>query len=375
MAVFLRDDIASSTGVVSCDWFAMSCKLTRERDGNPPRVPLGWSALKMSETAVWAERWFLMDPEGNKVATILCSPRSPKIPALSANVQIANRFLYYDDFKVICNLVLDSLSMVPCGLSRIDLCCDFEMSESMYRTYIALAKKDAKIKGTHESVSWWKDIPSDKRAGIPMSHDVPNQVNWGGAESTFHWKIYYKWLELARAQPDEQKPWILDTWRYWGLRERYVWRVEVSISHSNGLRVWNGQKMSPFEWYDNRVQLFQDLYADKVVIRRKEGHADRRNDTILPFLEVDGVKSVRHALAESSRDESDPERRLVCKLWSELQQNDTKCNSSLVSMLQRDILELCERPSNVWVLQRMFGVDATAIAKALDIPPLEKSGV
>lgn len=369
MAVFLDDAIASPTGVVSCDWFAMSCKLTHERDGRPPEVPLGWSALPMSETAVWGERWFLIDPNGNKVATILCSPRSPKIPALSANVQIANRFLYYDDFKEVCDLVLASFSLVPCGLSRIDLCCDFEMSASMYDTYIALAKKDARIKGAHESVSWWKDIPSDKRENIPICHDVPNQVNWGGAESTFHWKIYYKWLELARAAPEDQKPWILDTWRYWGLRERFVWRVEVSISHSNGLRVWNGQKMTPFEWYDNRVQLFQDLYADKVVIRRKEGHADRRNDTILPFLEVSGEKSVRHALAESSRDDSDPERRLVCKLWQEYNQPDTKCNPYLVSLIQRDLMELCERPSNVWVLQRMFGVDSTAIAKALDIPP------
>lgn len=368
MAVYLDNGLASDTGVVSCDWFCMSAKLTHERDGKPPMVPDGWNALPMSSTAVWGERWFLYAPDGNKVATILCSPRSPKIPALSANVQIANRYLYFDDFKEVCNLVLESLNLVPIGLSRIDLCCDFEMSEGRYETYMALAKKNARVKGVRESVSWWKSLPEGDGSESSRLVDVPNQVNWGGQESTFHWKIYYKWLELKNAAPDEQKPWILDTWRYWGLREKYVWRCEVSISHSNGLRVWDGKMLTPFDWFDNRVQLFCDLYKDKVVIREKQGHADRRNDRLLPFLDIDGEKSVKHALPMTSRDDSDPERRLVCKLWSELQQSDTQCNKDVRELIQQTLLRLMERPSNVWIIQRMFGVDATGIAKALDMP-------
>lgn len=359
MSVYTR--VSNGAGVVSCDWFGLSTKLTHPRDGAPLVAPYGWQCLKVAPTAVWGERWYVVDSDGNKVATILCAPRTPKIPAVSCNVQIANRWLYYDDFHGICDAVCGILPMAICGLNRVDLCCDFEMTEELFATYMALAKKDAKLKGLRESVSWWKDIPVGKKGDGQGLEEIPNQVNWGGKDSTFKWKVYYKWLELATAQPEDKKPWIVDLWHAMRFNERHVWRVEVSISNTNSLRNLDGSAITAFQWYDDRVRLFCDIYTDKFVVRRKEGHKDHRHDTVLPFLEVGGCKSVRHALPSSSREGSDPEKRVVCKLWSELQQGDVQCNQPLANLLKSNLCELLQRPSNVWVLQRMYGVDIQQI--------------
>lgn len=349
--------VTTGRGVVSCDWFGMSCKLGHPIDSETLPMPSGWQCLTMSPTAVWGRRWFILDEFGNKVATFLASPRTPKIPANSCNVQIANRWLYYDDFRDVCDRVCGVVPMAVCGLNRIDLCCDFEMTPALYSTYLALAKKDASLKALRESVSWWKDIRTSDDDSNHRRESVPNQVNWGGKDSTFKWKVYYKWLELETAPPEDKKPWITELWKSQGFSERHVWRVEVSISNSNSLRRLDGTKILPFEWFDDRVRLFQDIYADKFVVRRNEGHADRRNDEILPFLEVSGCKALKHALPSNFRDDSDPEKRLTCKLWQELNAGDTKCNKDLVEMLRGNLQQLLQKDSNVWIIERMYGVD------------------
>lgn len=363
MSVFTNN--STGRGVVSCDWFCMSCKLGYPLDCELLPVPGGWSCLRMSPTAVWANRWYILDEFGNKVATFLATPRTPKISAVACNIQIANRFLYYSDFRDVCDKVCSIAPMAITGLNRVDLCCDFEMTPELYSTYIALARRDATLKGMQEGVSWWKrinvgDSPEDKRRD-----EVPNQLNWGGKDSTFKWKVYYKWLELATAAPEEQKPWILDTWKANGLSEKHVWRVEVSINGTNSLRALDGRKLAPFEWFDDRVRIFSDIYADKFVVRRREGHVDKRHDTILPFLEIDGSKAFKHALPVGSRDDSDPEKRLVCKLWQELNSGDTRCNRDLTDMIKGNLMQLFEKDSNIWVVQRMFGVDFQRIVECM----------
>ena len=150
-----------------------------------------------------------------------------------------------------------------------------------------------------------------------------------------------------------------------GFSERHVWRCEVSVNGSNALRDLQSRPILPFAWYDDRVRLFCDIYSDKVIVGANEGHKDKRNDRVLPVLEVDGERSVRHALPSSSRDDSDPERRTTCKLWRELMQPDTQCNAVLCGIIKQSLMELLQRPNNIWVLQRVYGVDIEDVSKAL----------
>lgn len=357
--------VTNERGVVSCDWLALSCQLSRPRDGRPLVAPAGWSCLSMTPTAVWGERWFILDRDGNKVATLLCNPRSPNIAPDRAMVEIANRWLYYDDFHDTCDKVLDVLPMVITGLNRVDLCCDFEMNEDRYSVYKRLARGDAYVKALRSGSVWWQDVSLGDVGAHSELVRVPHCMTFGGKESVFKWKVYYKWLELQQAPPDAKKPYITDLWRDMGFNEKAVWRVEVSVSDTNRLCGVDGSRILPMAWYDERVRLFCDLYNDKFVVRANQGHKDKRNDEVLTFLSVDGGRSVRHALPRGSHDDSDPERRTTCKLWKELQQSDTQCNDVLTGILKRSLRELCERPTNVWVLQRTFNLDVSDIVTAL----------
>lgn len=357
--------VSNDRGVVSCDWFSLSCMLAKPRDGEPLRAPAGWHCVQQASTAVWAERWFVLDSDGNKIATILCVPRSPIIDCKRCVVEIANRWLYYADFHAVVNRVLDLLPMAITGLNRVDLCCDFEMSDERYSVYKKLASGAAYVKALRSGAVWWQDIPIGKVGDGGGLERVPHCLTFGGHDSVFKWKVYYKWLELQQAPPEAKKPYIVDMWRAMGFSERHVWRCEVSINGSNALRNLEQRPIAPFSWYDDRVRLFCDIYSDKFIVRANEGHKDKRNDRVLPFLEVVGSKSVRHALPSSSRDDSDPERRTTCKLWRELMQPDTQCNAVLCGIIKQSLMELLQRPNNLWVLQRMYGVDIEEISAAL----------
>lgn len=339
--------------------------LAKPRDGEPLRAPLGWHCLQQAPTAVWAERWFVLDGDGNKIATILCVPRSPIIDCKRCVVEIANRWLYYEDFHTVVDRVLEILPMAITGLNRVDLCCDFEMSDERYRTYKKLASGAAYVKALRSGAIWWQDIPIGQVGDGGGLERVPHCLTFGGHDSVFKWKVYYKWLELQQAPPEAKKPYIVDLWRDMGFSERHVWRCEVSISGSNALRDLGQRPIAPFAWYDDRVRLFCDIYSDKFIVRANEGHKDKRNDRVLPFLEVVGSKSVRHALPSSSRDDSDPERRLTCKLWRELMTPEVQCNDNLTSIIRSSLMELLQRPANLWVLERMYGVDIQTVSEAL----------
>lgn len=358
--------VSNDRGVVSCDWFALSCVLAKPRDGTPLRPPDNWNCLQQTPTAVWGERWFVLDSDGNKIATILCSPRSPRIACERALVEIANRWLYYEDFHEVVNKVLDILPMAITGLNRVDLCCDFEMSDERYDVYKKLASGAAYVKALRSGAIWWQNIPMGKVGDGGGLERVPHCLTFGGHDSVFKWKIYYKWLELQQAPPEAKKPYIIDLWRKMGFSERHVWRCEVSISGTNNLKNLEQRPIAPFSWYNDREKLFCDIYYDKFVVRANEGHKDKRNDKVLPFLEIIGSKSIRHALPSNSRDDSDPERRLTCKLWHELTQGDTRCNRDLSHRLAVMLGELLERPSNMWVLQRVYGVDTEYVVAELE---------
>ncbi len=370
------DGKGSPLGIVNVDWFAISVKFADGWKNRPFSLPSGWGALQMSPTAVWAQRWYIMDNEGNKVATFLADPRSSRIDCRCAMVEIANRWLYYDDFLGISDIVLQSQPVATSGVSRVDLCCDFEMDKSKWGVFKRLATGKAYVKALRSGVVWWKQMDGGR---------VPHQLSWGGFDSAVHWKVYWKWLELSEGGEESMKPYIVDQWRAQGLSEKQTWRCEVSLTQCNRFRdVDTDRKVAVFDWYNDRARYWQGLYADKFVVRQNQGHKDKRNDTQVKFLDVEGDKVIKYALPSSLREASDPERRLVVKLWYELMQGDTKCNQQLVSYLQRSIKELLERPSNVRAIQQIYGLsmaDIDAIINPLgspsstSLPPLSIAGV
>lgn len=345
------------TGLVSVDWYSLSCVLVRPWVDEYLRPNPRFRYAKQSHTNLWEERWYIHDLDGNKIATILAVPRSWKIAPNRAVIEVANRWLYHDNFLHIVDEVLDACPCVVEGLVRVDLCCDFEMSVGWYDTYLRLARKTAYAGAYKDSVVWWSALNGD---------DVPHQISWGGVGSALHWKIYYKYKEITDADEAHRKQYILDAWDAVGLRQQYVWRCEVSLQGSNNLRAAGSQdKIPPTDWYVRRADLWQSLYTTRFVIRAKEGHKDKRNDARLPFLEVAKLRLLQTAPRGGGLLESDPERRLLAKLWDEYMSADVAANEQLHDMLRDNILRLVERPANWYALLRISTLDTDTLCNAL----------
>lgn len=355
---------ATTDILVSCDWFALSCCLAAPRCSRPLSVPAPWSVVQVSPTAVWSDRFFILDEEGNKVATILCTPRSPVIDERRCLVEIANRWLYDSRFHAVCDSVLSCLPMSITGVNRVDLCADFQMTDALWRVFMRLARGDAYVKALRTGSVWWQvvDVPF---AGLSRGR-VPHCLTFGGVDSTFKWKVYWKWLELHQAEPDSKKPYISDLWKRMGFSAPAVWRLEVSVMDANRLAEASGRRLPPFVWFDEAPRVFADIYADKFVVRKDEGHKDKRNDTNLPFLDIDGMKSLWRAAPRTDSGDSDCERRLVCKLWKECSAIDVQANRMAFDRLRECLRGFLERPANIHALQANCGVDVDEIVRLMD---------
>lgn len=288
---------------LSCDWLALSLRL----DAMPVGCPEGHTWAKYSPTNVWGQRWCLFNEFGEKVITLLFSPRSTSvIHAQAALLEVANEWLYHG---IGLTAILDMLGrVVPysiTGISRLDLAADFTPTEEQAEVIRGLDNRSLYVAGKQNGSGFWSNKPAtglnEMWAGF-----CPHDMNWGHKTSAVKWKLYYKSKELRDAVGGTgwSKPYIVDLWREVGLDESNVWRLEVSIKQCNNF-MWKGEPLSYTAWRKTGSDLFQSLYSERFQVRRSEGHRDRSNDTAVPFLPVGDAKGmfrckVREPLAKHS---------------------------------------------------------------------------
>lgn len=345
--------------VVSVDWMALSCRLGRLHNCDSFNLPAGWTALRMGQTAVWAQRWYFMDDCGEKVATFLCEPRSPKIAADRALVEIANKYLYRADYEEVMGLVLGSWTMGVDGVNRVDLCCDFEMTEQRWQVVRALESGEATLKGVHDNNLW-----RTKNGNVHR----PHQLAWGGKDSTIRWKLYNKWKELHEGGLESAKPYIEEVWKSVGLQPQSVWRLEVSLHGCNSLVTAETNKPYPWQlWHRNREQMFSGLYASKFQVRLQLGYCNNRYNPILHFLDLDGEKILRCKGSVDNDRESNCERRVVCKMWEEFNDSEVRCNRELYEDIRQFLMErMQERRCVMYVCQRYGLLEGDVVSRVME---------
>lgn len=345
----------SDTALVSLDWLALSCK-TSGSVSMSPSLPSGWSVLPQSATSVWSQRWFVLDAEGSKVATLLWQPRSVKFldPSL-ALLEVANRWLYADGLDALIDLLTSAFCLSVVGISRVDICCDFEVDKSAFKLIRSLQHGSAYVEGFQRGGVWWSTLDGLK---------YPHQLEWGAFESDRRWKLYHKWKELTQ-DGAIAKPYIVDCWRALGLRPEFVWRLEVSLKRCNKLEFYDGSKPSfPSIWF-NRADIWKSLYTHGFVQRLDQKHVNRRLDKRVSVVgNVENQKLLRYSKPSGISTLSDPQLRLVRKLWEEYTSPDVQ-NTSTEALLSSTIADMCTDVRVMKYLTLLTGKTASAITHGL----------
>lgn len=222
------------TYVLSIDWLSVFCIYAGEGDI--------WHPVETTEFTYKREdfgtrcfsvfhRVRIANAEGgwDEFAEVQSIPYSNILPAYAIIIRFVNRVLYMPDFWEVVNRFLSLNQIEIKGISRIDLCTDFNQ--------FATLDPKALIEGF--AAKHYRHIGRGV-GSLAFNHGVVNKeygVNYTGLtfgthSSDAHVYLYDKSFEL-KTQGD--KPWIRERWRRVGLDVRNVWRLEVSIK-SGGLK-------------------------------------------------------------------------------------------------------------------------------------------
>lgn len=282
----------------STDWFALSILL--EGDFGLVSPPNHLWQIYDHGTPVWDFRAVLFNEYGEKVITLLAKPKSTTfLNPRAALVEIANEWLYRGmGVDRILRLLYKCCPYSIVGLSRLDLCMDFQPTLEQCEVIRGLSEKRYYVSGKRNKSEFYSS-PMEEWVPAVWKGSCPHQQSWGHKTTQVKWKLYYKSKELRdNGGGWFDKPYIVDGWRKYGLDENNVWRLEVSMTDCNSL-MWEGEPIKYQTWCENEMSIFTSMYCSRFIVRRNEGHRDKTNDTIVRFLPIDTIKKVRCKRYES----------------------------------------------------------------------------
>lgn len=220
--------------VLSVDWLSVFCIFAGDGDIWHP-VESDKYSFKREDFGTRCFSTFhrarMKNDEGgwDEFAEIQSIPYSSILPPYAIIIRFVNRALYMPDFWSVVTDFLKLQNIEIRGISRIDVCADFNQFATM--TPKSLIEGFAAKKYRHIG----RGVGS-----LAFDHGVAQGdygvrytgLTFGTHSSDAHVYLYNKTFELL-TQGD--KPWIRERWNRVGLDVQNVWRLEVSIK-SAGLR-------------------------------------------------------------------------------------------------------------------------------------------
>lgn len=311
---------------LSVDWLGLSLRMQSPIVG----CPAGYTWAKYGETGVWYCRWALYNEYGDKVFTILFSPRSRIIHAAQALLEVSNEWLYHGiGIRGVLRLLGEVCRYTITGISRLDLACDFVPTESQCETIIGLDRRTHYVAGKRNGSGFWSSS-----GGSCINHRwmgyCPHDMNWGHKTSNVKWKLYYKSKELR----DEaggvgwSKPYIVDMWRECGMDETNVWRLEVSLRNCNTFD-FLGEPLTFERFMHNTSALYQSLYTSRFDVRLNQHHKDKTNDARVPFLPVGSLHDGFHVHREKHLVEHNSANTLLRHLYTDCNTEEVLLNEGV----------------------------------------------
>lgn len=275
----------TQTLVCFIDWLGLSLGMS-----DVPKPIPGHVWVECSSTKVWRKRRILYTEDGDRVCTLLSEPIASILAADAALLEIDNQWLYHGGgTDVILERLSESVFYTIRGISRLDLAVDFVPTDSQTDVILGLSSKKYRVAGKQNGSEFTSVNRNSMLADCWLGKVIPHQQSWGHKTSSIKWKLYYKTKELLDAGGGKfmMKPYIVDQWRLNGMDIRNVWRLEVSMQHLNDYTLY-GSRISLDDVRESRAQLFISMYNSRFKVQANEGHADKSNDRVVPFLPLQG---------------------------------------------------------------------------------------
>lgn len=329
--------------VGNCDWLAWSV-----RGIDVQRLPLEdfsfvyncnvYICKHYEGTASYARRYVVFEEShADKVATLLCEPKSKLFAPDTGLVEVANEWLYHGlGWEGVWNVVCAFCPCVRCGFSRWDFAFDFTPNRRQRCIIQYLADGRAYVANKRNGTCWWSIDGADGCPEMYRGRRIPHCQSWGHKTTAVKWKLYYKSKELAEPSGWKawEKPYIVDQWRAAGLDERNVWRLEVSLHHGNGFEVSDIHGIDYAMRLEEMDKLARSLLASRFVIRLQQHHKDKRNDREVMLWENWPFLRVRCAKPEGTR-LTDARHALLRRLIDALQSEDIATSKTLSAGVAR----------------------------------------
>lgn len=208
--------------VISCDWYQIFGRCDQLHFHNM----YVWERMDYSSRQ-FRDIWIVKDWSGLKVATIQKNPFSSAIDKDLVICQFSNEVLYRPNWASACAAMLRDFGIFYKGLSRVDICADFQ-----------------EFKSGRSPLNFIRDVVACKllHNGRAKMHFIATQTSTmnyetfkiGSPTSMCDVKLYNKSQEMRDVKT---KPHIIAHWEQAGFdKDKDVWRLEFSIK-SNSIKV------------------------------------------------------------------------------------------------------------------------------------------
>lgn len=245
------------TYVINIDWLALHCHYLPTSAGNNDGhafAPIKWEPAETDgsllgaypwryKTADYGTRQFarlvlvsMPNEEGgwDDFAEVQADPHAGILNPRSVIVRFVNRVLYRPDFWELANRFLSDNNFDFKGISRIDICADFNdfCTMSPLALIEGFAAKKFRHVGRGVGALYFDHGLYKIESVTPGSKPIREYgvhytgLSFGTHTSDARVYLYDKSKELREVK---DKPYIRDTWTRVGLDVRHVWRLEISI--------------------------------------------------------------------------------------------------------------------------------------------------
>lgn len=359
-------NVSDAKYCINCDWLAFSVKMN-EREPEL-QCPEGYRLELLQGNNIYRNRFVLYDADGRKCLTALWSPYSSVLDATIMTVQAANWMLYSVSASYIMDLLLQIIDCEFNSVGRVDICCDFEMTQQRMEVLKHLNSGHYYIQGKKEGSVWWHSFDKE---GDGFVHRDLHCLSWGSKKSEIKWKVYFKSREIGLVDSkgaDCEKPYIRDEWIGADFDIMNVWRCEVSLSGASCLR-YGDRKIGLDDCLSGAwlAQVFSDMMASRFVVRMNQGRRDghKNKDKRIEFLPMNWEGA--HLSWARSRDVpvcSDGVA-LLRRLMAGLENPVAKINTNVFEAMASAIYDVVREQRLEHYFERKFGSDVVTYLQSM----------